>query len=869
MGTREPLVPLPVDDVLPELLQQLRGSGCVVLQAPTGSGKTTRVASAILSSGVADLADQPGRGQVVMLEPRRVAARAAARRIAWERGVSLGAEVGYQVRFDSRTGPETRLRIVTDGVLLRLLQDDPFLEQVSAVVFDEFHERGLNVDLALGMVRRIQQTVRPDLKIVVMSATLSPQPIAAYLGNCPIVAAQGSLFPVDVEYLGKPGQMLPIFSAEGEELLVRAVQRAARETSGGILVFLPGVGEIRRAARALESWAGMADLMVLPLYGDLPPEQQDRVLAPQPQRKLILATNVAETSLTIDDVTAVVDTGLARVLHYNEHVGMDRLDLGRISRASADQRKGRAGRTAPGRCYRLWSERDHRALPEFETPEVARVDLAGPVLQLRVFGEHDVSAFPWFEAPRSTSIEAAQRLLDRLGALHNDQVTTLGKLLSRLPVHPRVARLLVEGRRLGCVRYAALAAAMLSERDPLRSGPPQHGSRKVRQRAGVTESDLADRIHALLQFAATGAERTEYGELHGGGARFILQAANQLLGLVEGISGVEPHSPNESGEDEDSLLQKAVLSAYPDRVTVRRGSSLERGVMVGGRGVRLHSDSKVIEARLFVCVNVDAGTTESIVRMASSINEEWLDPDRRQTREEVLFDERSGRVSAVRRIVWDDLVLDEVELGHVPEELVAGALAEAAGRNLARILPRDDPALEYVSRVKCLRDWMPELELPPLDDDQLRSLLPMLCQGCRTLDDVKRVPWLPWVKTLLTPAQQQLVEREAPERMTVPTGNRIAVQYAPGKRPVLAVRIQELFGLAETPRIAGGRVPLLMHLLAPNLRPQQVTDDLRSFWNNAYQQVRKDLRARYPTHAWPEDPWNAPPQSRPQRRGGA
>ncbi|MFN7806278.1 MAG: DEAD/DEAH box helicase, partial [Planctomycetaceae bacterium] len=563
MGTRESPVPLPVDDVLPELLRQLQGNGCVVLQAPTGSGKTTRVASAILSAGLGDLADQPGRGQIVMLEPRRVAARAAARRIAWERGSALGGEVGYQVRFDARLGPETRLRIVTDGVLLRLLQDDPFLEPVSVVVFDEFHERGLNVDLALGMVRRIQQTVRPDLKIVVMSATLAPQPIAEYLGNCPIVVAQGSLYPVEVEYLGKPGQMLPIFSSEGEDLLVRAVQRAVRETPGGVLVFLPGVGEIRRMTRALESWAGMADLMLLPLYGDLPAEQQDRVLAPQPQRKLILATNVAETSLTIDDVTAVVDSGLARVLHYDEHVGMDRLDLVRISRASADQRKGRAGRTAPGRCYRLWSERDHRSQPEFETPEVARVDLAGPVLQLRVFGEHDVDAFPWFESPRMTSIVAAQRLLERLGALQNDQVTALGRLLSRLPVHPRVARLLIEGKRLGCVRYAALAAAMLSERDPLRSGPPQHGSRKVRQRAGVTESDLADRIHALLQVAATGSERTEYGEVHGGGARFILQAANQLLGLWAGSPGRAPPSGCEPVDDVGVLVQPAGVAAGP------------------------------------------------------------------------------------------------------------------------------------------------------------------------------------------------------------------------------------------------------------------------------------------------------------------
>ncbi|HBH55073.1 MAG TPA: ATP-dependent helicase HrpB [Planctomycetaceae bacterium] len=868
MGGRGPLVPLPVDDVLPRLLEELARSGCVVLEAPTGSGKTTRVASAILSSDLADLPGEAGRGQVIMLEPRRVAARAAARRIAWERDVRLGDEVGYQVRFDSRMGRETRLRIVTDGVLLRLLQDDPFLEQVSVVVFDEFHERGLNVDLALGMVRRIQQTVRPDLKIVVMSATLAAQPIAAYLGNCPIVAAQGSLFPVEVEYLGKPGHALSLFSSDGEDLLVRAVQKAARETPGGILVFLPGVGEIRRATRALESWASIANLMVLPLYGDLPPEQQDRVLAPQSQRKLILATNVAETSLTIDDVTAVVDTGLSRVMHYDEHVGMDRLDLGRISRASADQRRGRAGRTAPGRCYRLWSERDHRSLAEFETPEVARVDLAGPVLQLRVFGEPHVASFPWFEAPRSTSIDSAQRLLDRLGALREGQVTSLGNLMARLPVHPRVARLLIEGVRLGCTREAALAAAMLSERDPLRSGPPQHGSRKIRMRSGVTESDLSDRVQALLQFAESGSERTEFGELHGGGARFILQAANQLLGLLEGIPGPPPSSCARETDDVDTLLQKAVLSAYPDRVAVRRGSSLDRGVMVGGRGVRLHHDSKVIEARLFVCVNVDAGATESVVRMASAVREDWLDPNRRVTREEVLFDDRTGRVAAVRRDLWDDLVLDEVALGHVPEELVAGALVEAAGRNLSRILPRDGEVADYVARVKCLGDWMPDLGLPPLDEGEWKGLLPMLCQGCRTLDDVKRADWLPWVKSLLTPAQQQQVEREAPERITVPTGNRIAIQYSPGKRPVLAVRIQELFGLAETPRIAGGRVPLLMHLLAPNMRPQQVTDDLKSFWNNTYQQVRKDLRARYPKHAWPEDPWNAPPQSRPKRRDG-
>ena len=858
---------LPVDEILPELIAQLKSAGSVVLHAPTGSGKTTRVAPAILNSGLADIEGRGGnnRGQVILLEPRRVAARAAARRIAFERGSSLGGEVGYQVRFDSRVSRETRIRIVTDGILLRMLQDDPYLEQVAAVVFDEFHERGLNVDLTLGMVRRIQQTVRPDLKIVVMSATLAAQPIANYLGNAPIVVAEGSLYPVEVEYIGKPGQPLSLFTAEGDDLLQRAVQRAVRETTGSILVFLPGVGEIRRAERALGTYADQAGLVVFPLFGDLPPEQQDRVLAPHAQRKLILATNVAETSLTIDGVTAVVDTGLSRVMRFDEHVGMDHLDLGKISRASADQRLGRAGRTGPGRCYRLWHERDHRSLPEFETPEVLRVDLAGPVLQLRCFGESDVAAFPWFEAPKTTAIESAERLLDRLGALRQGEVTPLGHRMVRLPVHPRVARLLLEGKKLGSPRGAALVAAMLSERDPMRSGPPQHGSRKLRLRSGVTESDLADRVQALIQFAATGSETTEFGTLHGGGARFILQAANQLLQLLDDDRGGEPGSRDV--EETEEALQRAILAAYPDRVAIRRASSLERGVMVGGRGVRLHHDSKVVEAPLFVCVNVDAGATETIVRMASAIRQEWLDADRLVTREEVVFDERSGKVVAVRKELWDDLVLDEVTLGHVSNERMAEALAKAASENVAKVFPRDGDVADYVARVRSLRDWMPELELPELDDEQLKSLLPALCQNCRSLDEVRKANWMPWVKSLLTAAQQQAIEREAPDRITVPTGNKVTVQYAAGKRPVLAVRIQELFGLAETPRIAGGRVPLLMHLLAPNMRPQQVTDDLKSFWNNTYQQVRKDLRARYPKHSWPEDPWNAPPESRPRRKG--
>lgn len=867
-----PLSPLPIDEVLPQVIEALRTSSSVVLRAPTGSGKTTRVPPALLDAGLARA------GHIVMLEPRRVAARAAARRIASERGGEVGGEIGYQVRFDQRIGRDTRIRIVTDGVLLRMLQDDPFLERVAIVLFDEFHERGLNVDLALAMVRRVQQTVRPDLKIVVMSATLAAEPIAEWLGNCSIVTAEGKLFPVNVEYFetgelferhtpsGGAGFRSPV-GRGGQGGLGRAVAYALEKSPGDLLVFLPGVGEIRRAADELQSLADRHDLAIMPLYGDLPPEQQDAVLGPCPRRKLILATNVAETSITIDGVTVVVDSGQARVMRFDEQVGLDRLELARISKASADQRAGRAGRTQPGICLRLWSERDQRGMPDHEDPEIRRVDLAGPVLELRAWGETDIPGFPWFELPRESLIEQAEALLRQLGAVDSGGITALGRRMARLPVHPRIARLLLEGQRLGVGDRAALAAAMLSERDPfLRTSGPSAPRR--RQATHRSESDVVDRVAALEAFARVGTIDHAVGSLHGGGARFVLQAAAQLRDLLN----EDRAAMNDGGQaaaterDEDEALQRALLAAFPDRVALRREMSKDRGIMVGGRGVKLAVESAVTEAELFLCVNVDAGRTEALVRQASAIRREWLDPNLLTTRDDVVFDARSGRVTAFRRTCWDDLILDEVVLTHVREEQIAAALVAAAAEDFRAIFPKDGDVSEFVERARSLQEWMPELELPPLSEEQLKSLLPGVCQGRKTFDEVRRGPWLQWIKGLFTPAQLQTVDREAPERLVVPSGSRIAIDYKAGKRPVLAVRIQELFGLADTPRIAGGRVPVVLHLLAPNNRPQQVTDDLKSFWNKTYQQVRKDLRARYPKHAWPEDPWNAPPQRRPGRK---
>jgi ATP-dependent helicase HrpB len=867
-----PLAPLPIDDVLPQLIAALLSHSNVVLKAPTGSGKTTRVAPAILDAGLA------GAASIVMLEPRRVAARAAARRVAFERGGTVGGEIGYSVRFDQKVSRETRLRIVTDGVLLRNIQDDPFLEQVAVVVFDEFHERGINVDLALGMVRRIQQTVRPDLKIVVMSATLATEPVAAYLGDCPVVVAEGMLFPVELAYLGEEksqsdlalpygesmhkagGRYNPLFDERGIDTVTRAVKVAIEQTARDVLVFLPGVGEIRRFEKELAAVANRGNLALMPLYGDLPAEQQDAALAPCERRKVVLATNVAETSITIDGVTAVVDTGLARVLRFDEHVGLDKLVLSKISKASAAQRAGRAGRTQSGVALRLWTHDEQRGLPDEDEPEIRRVDLAGPVLQLHAWGEADVAAFPWFERPRDLTLVHADKLLTRLGALEVGRITDLGRILSRLPVHPRVARLLVEGHRLGVPERAAFAAALLSERNPFHTG---YGRGQRRQAQHQSESDVVDRVAQLEEFALSGGKESGHSSINVGAAHFVIRAKNQLFEILKQVGG---RSALPAGMSDDEALQRALLAAFPDRVARRREMSDRRGVMVGGRGVRLADESAVTAAELFVCVDVDAGTTEALVRMASTIDRTWLDPKLLEVRDDVTFDPRSSRVVAFRRTCWDDLVLDEVTLGHIPDAKLAGALATAAAEDLSRVFPNEGDVRDFVERAKALREWMPELGLPALDDPQLAGLLPALCQNCRSFDDLRRAPWLQWIKSLFTPAQLQAVDREAPEKLSVPSGNRIAIQYKAGKRPVLAVRIQELFGLADTPRIAGGRVPVLMHLLAPNMRPQQVTDDLKSFWNNTYQQVRKDLRARYPKHSWPDDPWNAPPQRRPGRK---
>ncbi len=853
--------PLPIDPVLPEVVAALRRQPNIVLRAPTGAGKTTRVPPALLDAGVAE------NGRILMLEPRRLAARAAARRMADERGGRLGDEIGYHVRFDRRWGPQTRILVVTPGILIRLLHDDPFLESTHVVIFDEFHERGLESDLALGMVRLVQQTVRPELRLVVMSATLAVESVAAYLGGCPILTSEGRSFPVEIVYEARPEhQPWPLAVA-------RAVARTLERTSGDLLVFLPGLQEIRQTAHQLEALAAEHDLMVLPLHGELPAEQQDAALLPQARRKVVLATNVAETSVTVEGVTGVVDSGLARQLVFDPRVGLDRLQLVPIARASADQRAGRAGRTQPGICVRLWSAGAHQARPEQTEPEIHRVDLAGAVLQLLYLGEKDVLHFPWLEPPPEAPVAQALALLSRLGAVAEGGITDLGRAMARLPVHPRLARLLIEGQHFGEAKRVALAAAILSERDPFNRSLDKSAAAPCH----ATPSDVLDRIEVLEEFERSGRAATPHGALHRATAHFILRARDQLLrslrfqeksGASEALApAANPSLALPDRRASDEVVLRSLLASFPDRVARRREAGSRRGVMVGGRGVCLAPSSGVLEAEFFLCIDADAGQKETLVRQASALERNWLPAEHVTTSIEIAFDAETERVSAKRRVRFADLLIEEGDAPLPDGEEISRVLAAAASEHLERVLPPEDsPAGLYRTRVRCLGQWMPELQLPKLDDAEMRELLTWLCHDCRSFAELRKADWLQAFQGRLSHTQRQTVEREAPERLQVPSGSRIALRYELGRPPILAVRIQELFGWTQTPRLAGGRVPVLLHLLAPNYRPQQVTDDLASFWTNTYPQVRKELRARYPKHAWPEDPWTATPENRPQRR---
>lgn len=844
--------PLPIDPLLPELVAILRSRPNCVLSAATGAGKTTRVPPALLP-----LAE----GKIIMLEPRRVAARAAARRMAEEMGEAVGKTVGYQVRFDRKQSAQTRILVVTEGILVQMLQGDPFLEDVSCLIFDEFHERNLHADLSLAMARKVQREARDDLRMVVMSATLDADPLVQWLGGnagCGRLHSPGRQFPVTTEYLlRQDARGIPTQVREG-------VLRMLDWTPGDVLVFLPGVGEIRRCQEFLKPDAEKRDIEIQTLYGDLSPERQDAVLRPGRRRRVILSTNVAETSITLNGVTGVVDSGQVRVLRFDPAHGLNRLQLGRISRASAEQRKGRAGRQQEGHCLRLWTEHDDRSLQDREVPEVQRVDLASSVLELLAWGESDLLKFPWFEDPPGSAVEQALLVLVDLGACRRQddgavEITAMGRTLARLPVHPRLARLLVAGHGFGVPKSAARIAALISERDVV-FRPSAH--RPVRAMASAP-SDLLDRLDGIEDLERGGYGETALGPVDRGRAKQVLRVAERLASLTRKRLG----PPADLETDRESAVLRSILAAYPDRVARRREPGSRRGLMVGGKGIRLAEMSAVQDAELFLCVELEGAKgrhSDGLVRQASAIDKRWLDG--LETAVESRFDPGRERAVGFKVERYRDLVLSEGETDPGPER-AATVLARAAGERLDAVLPATDtPFGSFVCRVRCLGQWCPELGLPAVDDEHLRSLLPHLTPGRRSFDELRRAPWLDVLRGGFDFAQLTAVDRLAPEHLPVPSGSQIRLRYEAGKPPVLAVRIQELFGRAETPTVAEGRVPVLLHLLAPNMRPQQVTQDLKSFWANTYPEVKKDLAGRYPKHAWPDDPLSAPAMRGAKRR---
>ncbi len=826
---------LPVDEILPQLRTALGQREAAVLQAPPGAGKTTRIPPALL--GEPWLAGK----RIVMLEPRRLAAAHAARFMAASFGEEVGRTVGYAIRFERRVSSATRIEVVTEGILTRRLQSDPTLEGVGLVIFDEFHERHLQSDLALALCRDAQLGLREDLRILVMSATLDAAPVSALLGDAPLVTAEGRSFPVEIRHLAGTG------SAADDA--ARAVRRALRETEGDLLVFLPGAGEIRRCAAQLAGEPAV-DAEVLPLYGELPFAEQQKAIRPAERRRVVLSTNIAETSLTIEGVRTVIDSGYARQPRFNAAAGIPRLETVRISRASADQRAGRAGRLAPGVCYRLWSEGEHGALLPFGTPEIRSGDLTGLALELARWGIADAAGLAWLDPPPEGALVAARDLLRLLGALDpRGALTPLGEEMAALPVHPRLARLLVEGRRRGAACLACDLAALLSERQI------------VRRSGSVSPDDLADQVRILRRFRR-GEPLPSWVDA---GACAVVERAARHLARSLGESSGQEHA-----FDDDALVL-LLAPAFPDRIGMEREPGSGRYLLSGGKGGRFASRPGGANPPMIVAVEIEGEERgEGLIRKGYPLGRERFEElfgAEAVWRREVVWDAREERVVSreVRRF-------GALTLGSRPWNAPADATTAAVLDGVRQLgidaLDWSGEGGRLAARVRFAARALPEENWPDFSPQGLTAsleawLAPFL-DKVRTRADLRRLDLLPALEARLGWSLRRRLDDLAPTHIPVPSGHRIPVDYGDenGGEPVLAVKLQELFGLAETPRIAAGRVPVLLHLLSPARRPIQVTRDLRSFWDNAYPEVRRELKGRYPKHPWPDDPWNAEPTRR-------
>ncbi|MCE9616166.1 MAG: ATP-dependent helicase HrpB [Lentisphaerae bacterium] len=838
---------LPIYDLERALVAALGAGNRVVVEAPTGSGKSTQIPQMLLDHGLCD-------GQIVVLQPRRLATRLLAARVADERGARLGGEVGYQIRFEDVSSASTRIKFVTEGILLRHIISNPTLRGIGAIVFDEFHERHLYGDITLARALQIQSKSRPDLRILVMSATLAGAALEQYLTPCSRLVSAGRMFPVDVRYLPRP---------PGERETVWASALAAFEETvragdpgGDVLVFMPGAYEIGRTLQAFNTSPAAKGFVVLPLHGELSPRDQDAAVSRYDRRKIVISTNVAETSLTIDGIRLVIDSGLARMARYDAQRGINTLLVEKISRASADQRSGRAGRTAPGLCLRLWTERDHRDRAAHELPEVKRVDLAEMVLMLKAQGVSDVRAFPWFEAPDAQALGRAEQLLVDLGAVAAEgPITALGRRMLAFPVHPRYARMLLAAAERDCVYEASLIAALTQGRDLLlRRTDSRVDDARADELGEESSSDFLMIMRAWhyaeeQRFQLEACQRLG---IHAQTARQVGQLLDHFLRIArqQGLS-VVPHAA-----PEDAIGQ-CVLAGFADHLA-RVEPGTRRCELVHGRRGVLARESTVRKSPLIVAADVREVEQRGkelnvLLSLATAVRPEWLEemfPDALHDGVAVRYDSVDRRVVAESQRLFRDLPLDRRRLDPPPADAAAELLAKEVLAGRIVLKEWDHTVEQWILRVNGLSGVCPDLQIPSIGESERQSLIEQICHGVYSAKDVKQRPVWPVVRAWLDGAHVQLVERHMPERLELSNGRRVRVTYAPHAPPSIAVRIQELYGVTETPRVARGRLSVCVQILAPNQRPVQITQDLPSFWREHYPKVKQELQRKYPKHEW-------------------
>ena len=839
--------PLPIDALQDGLVAACGRVRRLVLRAPTGSGKSTRIPQMLLDLNLV-------QGQIVVLQPRRIAARLLAARIAQERGVKLGVEVGYQIRFERDESAQTRIKFVTEALLLRQMASDPELKGVGAVVFDEFHERNLHSDVALALARRLQETHRPDLLIMAMSATLDTEGVAKWLGSAETLAADGRAYPVQVEYTHLPrNSTRPIWDAAAEQ--VRRVLR--EESEGDVLVFMPGSYEIMRTIGAVRNLPESGGVDILPLYGELPPEEQDRAVKPSPGRKVIVATNVAETSLTIPGVRAVVDAGLARIARFDPHRGIDTLLVEPVSQASAEQRAGRAGRTGPGRCIRLWSQTDHEARPLREVPEIKRVDLSETILLLLSSGWGEAASFPWYEKPDDKALQRALTVLADLGAVDaQGKLTPLGRRMSVFPAHPRYARMLLAAGDLDCVDEVCRIAGLAQGRDILFrkvDDRTENARDSVEQEDG---SDFFPRL-ALLQRAVEmkfDADACDRFGVHGQAARQADQAARQFLRLAEG-QGL----PVSDRVADPAAIRRCLLLGFSDRLAVRLDAGTLRCALVHGRTGELRRESSIRNAKLLVAAEVDEiqarGGVTTYLSLATAVEESWLQelfPAEFSTVNQVRYDASQRRVVTRVERRFRDLVLEAKERDDAPSDAASRLLAEEVAAGRLELEKWDAPVDAWIRRVNFLSKHCPELGIPPFDDAARRMVIEEVCAGAVAYRDIRERPVFGVVRGWLSHEQAMALESYCPERIILPRKKHPArIEYTEDGQAEIEATVQELYDFPGSKlRVCLGKVPMVVCIQSPARRTQQRTTDLDAFWKGSYEGVKKELRGRYPKHEW-------------------